>query len=170
MFTRDRLPDYFIKDGEEPRFHRMAPVQMYAGETILDWRVVDPRKNPSHWVRQWHPTETHATIVEATGHTDKTPYQNYFLHHPAPKGYAVNMWMNGFTGSNWMYLWYWRAVVWHDFVNKGIIEGAWWMAATWANARQDANTYYMLFENENDMTVGAAYLAGLDCSVHNLGK
>ena len=166
MFTRDRLPEYFIEG--EPSFHLMAPIPTTLGEDVEDigsFFDVDPRIVPMHWVRQWGPFPD-----ELSMHNVPEKQRNYFLHHPAPKGYAVNMWFTNFTSPNWMYLWYWRAVVWHDLHTKNMIQGKWLMAAAWANKWKDANTYFMLFENQEDSVIAAAYLAGLDCSLSNMGK
>ena len=161
MFTRDRLPEYFIGE-EEPRFHRMAP-NLVPNDTGISFFDEDPRLNPHYWVRDWYVAEEEDQFKpKQPEHT-----KNYFLLHPAPKGYAVRMWFNLFQSRDWRYIWYWRAVVWYDL--SKMIEGKWWMAAGWLKYNQ-ANTYHRLFENENDSVIAGAYMAGLDCSVKNMGK
>lgn len=161
MFTRDRLPEYFVQG--EPKFHRMAPNLNLTGEgrSFFD---ENPRDDPSYWTRSWYVVEDHEEFYG--DQPEKT--KNYFgLLDPAPIGYATGMWFNLKDVRDLRYLWYWRAVVWHDL--QTMVEGHWWVSARWLK-KNTANTYRLIFEKENDMVIAAAYIASLECSAANMGK
>lgn len=133
-------------------------------QRCLDFFDMDPRLSPDYWARSWSSPGGAEAFYQ-----DHVSIHNTFIRYPVSSGYAVKMWFNDYDHEayhGWTWLWYWRAVIWHDF--SKVAKGEWWCAIEAAPG--GGNHYYIICSEEADATLVGAMIAATETKKKWIGK
>lgn len=160
MFTYDLIPSFLKHLYHQRQAWFTYHPNILLSEPAPDFLKADPRKYPRAHVNTWY----------GAGNADRAELNNEFLAYPPRVGYAVSMWFNNFEvkdyDNDWRWIWYWRAIVWHDL--QDIVGKNWWPAL--ASGATGGNYYYVIFQCEQEAAKAARYIKSLDTSVKQVGK
>lgn len=161
MFTIESIPPFVAEEASKRRlrYNVMHP-DLLRNEPVFNFFRDDPRLNPRAYVVQW--------ISGANRYGPET--NNYFLEYPPYFGYAVSMWFHDFDvgayNNDWRWIWYWRAIVWHDM--QDIVSGHWWPAQT--SDAVGGTHYYLIFRDKEEAAKAARYMEQLSTTTGMVGR